>query len=213
MRGATGRASPAPPRRCARIHKEEPQHRRAVAAIRTGVDAGFTGRSFWGPFSRAARRDNVPRVTNWLDTTDRILEDQWTRRGLRSMRPADMPLTTSAGRLHPPYPRLPLHTPLRAQEPRAAQPPAVLMLLHANRQDTSAQTRRTSASGSKPTADGPEASVAPSSTPLAPPPCVDYDPRLHPPRRTDHPHRPRGQRPVHLLDGQPRRRAPSSAGR
>jgi hypothetical protein len=118
------------------IHREEPQHRRAVAAIRTGVDAGFTGPSFWGPFSRAARRDNVPRVTNWLDTTGRILERQWSRRGLRSMRPPDMPLTTSPmdAFIHPI--RDALYTRGYALKNRERlNRLLMLMLLHATRQD------------------------------------------------------------------------------
>lgn len=118
------------------IHREEPQHRRAVAAIRPRVDAGFTGPSFWGPFSRAARQENVPRVTAWLDTTGRILEDQWTRRGLRSMRPRDMPLTTSPmdGFIHPI--RDALYTRRYALKNRERlNRLLMLMLLHANRQD------------------------------------------------------------------------------
>lgn len=119
------------------IQSEEPQHRQALAAIRTGVDAGFTGPSFWAPFSRAARGHNVPRVTAWLDTTGRMLEDQWTRRGLRSVRPPDQPLTTSPmdAFIHPI--RDALHERRHALKNRERlNRLLMLMLLHANRQDS-----------------------------------------------------------------------------
>jgi hypothetical protein len=118
------------------IDKEEPQYRRETACIRPRVDAGFTGPNFWAPFAHAARLENVPRVTSWLDTTGLILEDQWRRRGLRSTRPRDMPLTTSPmdALIHPI--RDALHTrryALKNQE--RLNRLLMLMVLRANRQD------------------------------------------------------------------------------
>ena len=79
----------------AKIHASEPQHRDALAALTPRVEAAFTGPSFWAPFVRDAHAAGITRLSSWLENTGRILEDQFRRRGLRSMRPVDMPLTTS----------------------------------------------------------------------------------------------------------------------
>lgn len=120
----------------AKIHNNEPEHRAAIDALLPRVEAAFTGPSFWEPFVRVAHAAGIPRLSSWLDGTGRVVADQFRRRGLRSMRPPDMPLTTS--------PMDGLVTPIRdALHPRRyglknrERTNRLLMLaqLHANRQD------------------------------------------------------------------------------
>lgn len=120
----------------AKIHKTEPEHRAAIEQLQPRVEAAFTGASFWEPFVRDAHAAGIPRLSSWLDGTGRIVADQFRRRGLRSMRPADMPLTTS--------PMDGLVTPIRDALHRRRyglknreRTNRLLMLahLHANRQD------------------------------------------------------------------------------
>jgi hypothetical protein len=120
----------------AKIHKNEPEHRAAIEQLLPRVEAAFTGPSFWEPFVREAHAAGVPRLSDWLEGTGRIVADQFRRRGLRSMRPTDMPLTTS--------PMDGLVTPIRdALHPRRyglknrERTNRLLLLaqLHANRQD------------------------------------------------------------------------------
>jgi hypothetical protein len=119
----------------AKIIKNEPEHRAAVERLLPRVEAAFTGPSFWEPFVRDAHVADIPRLSSWLEGTGRIVADQFRRRGLRSQRPADMPLTTS--------PMDGLTTPIRdALHPRRyglknrERTNRLLMLaqLHANRQ-------------------------------------------------------------------------------
>jgi Transposase, Mutator family len=70
------------------------EHRAAIDAPLPRVEAAFTGPSFWKPFVRDARAADIPRLQSWLDGAGRVVEDQFRRRGLRSLRPADMPLST-----------------------------------------------------------------------------------------------------------------------
>ena len=79
----------------AKIRAEEPQHRKAIDELLPQVEAAFTGPSFWAPFVERAHAAGIPRVSEWLTTTGRIVEQQFARRGPRSSRPADMPLSTS----------------------------------------------------------------------------------------------------------------------
>jgi hypothetical protein len=78
-----------------KIHKSEPEHRSALEALMPRVEAAFTGLSFWRPFVRDAHAAGIGRLSSWLESTGRIVEDQFARRGLRSTRPPDMPLSTS----------------------------------------------------------------------------------------------------------------------
>jgi hypothetical protein len=120
----------------AKIAKTEPTHRAAIERLLPRVEAAFTGAAFWEPFVRDAHAAGIARLSAWLDGTGRIVAEQFRRRGLRSMRPADMPLTTS--------PMDGLVTPIRdALHPRRyglknrERTNRLLMLaqLHANRQD------------------------------------------------------------------------------
>jgi hypothetical protein len=120
----------------AKIAKTEREQRAAIAELLPRVEAAFTGPSFWEPFVRDAHAARIPRLSGWLDGTGRIVAEQFRRRGLRSMRPADMPLTTS--------PMDGLVAPIRdALHPRRyglknrERTNRLLMLaqLHANRQD------------------------------------------------------------------------------
>jgi hypothetical protein len=100
------------------------------------VEAAFTGPSFWAPFRERAHAAGIPRLSEWLNTTGPIVEDQFARRGPRSALPTDTPLTTS--------PLDGLINPTRAAiQPRAyglknrqrTNRMLMLMQLHANRQD------------------------------------------------------------------------------
>jgi hypothetical protein len=100
------------------------------------VEAAFTGPSFWKPFVRDARAADIPRLQSWLDGAGRVVEDQFRRRGLRSLRPADMPLSTSPmdGLIEPIRAALhPRRYGLRNRE--RTNRLLLLMQLHANRQD------------------------------------------------------------------------------
>lgn len=71
------------------------EHRAAIDALLPRVEVAFTGPSFWVPFVRDAHAADIPRLSDWLEGAGRVVEDQFRRRGLRSLRPADMPLSTS----------------------------------------------------------------------------------------------------------------------
>lgn len=79
----------------AKIRVGEPQHRAAIDALLPRVEAAFTGASFWKPFVRDAHAAEIARLSSWLEGGGRVVEDQFRRRGLRGLRPADMPLSTS----------------------------------------------------------------------------------------------------------------------
>jgi Transposase, Mutator family len=119
----------------AKIRTSE-EHRVAIDALLPRVEAAFTGPAFWEPFVRDAHAAEIPRLSDWLQGAGRILEDQFRRRGLRSLRPVDMPLSTS--------PMDGLIGPIRdAVHPRRyglknrerTNRLLLLMQLHANRQD------------------------------------------------------------------------------
>jgi hypothetical protein len=119
-----------------KLRAEEPQHREAIDELLPQVEAAFTGPSFWAPFVQRAHAAGIPRVSEWLNTTGRIVEEQFARRGPRSSRPADTPLSTS--------PLDAFINPIRASiQPRAyglknrerTDRMLTLMQLHANGQD------------------------------------------------------------------------------
>jgi hypothetical protein len=45
------------------------------------VEAAFTGPSFWAPFVERAHAAAIPRLSDWLNGTGRIVEEQFHRRG------------------------------------------------------------------------------------------------------------------------------------
>ncbi len=119
-----------------KIRIEEPQHREVIDELLADAEAAFTGPSFWAPFTERCHAAGVPRVSEWLNSTGRIVEDQFSRRGPRSSRPADTPLSTS--------PLDGFINPIRAAiKPRAyglknrerTNRMLTLMQLHVNRQD------------------------------------------------------------------------------
>jgi hypothetical protein len=75
--------------------RQSDEHRGAIDALLARVEAAFTGPAFWEPFVRDAHAADIPRLSDWLEGAGRVVEDQFRRRGLRSLRPADMPLSTS----------------------------------------------------------------------------------------------------------------------
>ncbi len=108
----------------------------AIDGLLPDVQAAFTGPLSWAPFVERAHSANIPRLSEWLNTTGRVVEDQFRRRGKRSTRPTATPLSTS--------PLDAFINPIRA----AIQPRAyglrnrerttrllMLMQLHANRSD------------------------------------------------------------------------------
>ena len=116
--------------------RQEPEDRAAIDALLPRVEAGFTGPSFWKPFVRDALAAEIPRLSEWLEGTGRVVEDQFRRRGLRSQRPADMPLSTSPmdGLIEPIRAALhPRRYGLKNRE--RTNRLLLLMQLHVNRQD------------------------------------------------------------------------------
>jgi hypothetical protein len=119
-----------------KLRTEEPRHREAIDELLADVEAAFTGPSFWAPFTERCHAAGIPRLSEWLNTTGRIVAEQFARRGPRAGRPADMPLSTS--------PLDGLVNPIRASiQPRAyglknrerTNRMLMLMQLHANRRD------------------------------------------------------------------------------
>jgi len=111
-------------------------HQGAIDELLAQVEAAFTGPSFWAPFLERAHAADIPRLSDWLNTTGQIVTEQFHRRGRRSTRTADTPLTTS--------PLDGFINPIRASiQPRAyglknherTNRMLMLMQLHANRQD------------------------------------------------------------------------------
>jgi hypothetical protein len=111
-------------------------HRAAIDALLPRVEAAFTGPAFWEPFVRDAHAADIPRLSDWLEGAGRVVEDQFRRRGLRSLRPIDMPLSTSPmdGLIGPIRDALhPRRYGLKNRE--RTNRLLLLMQLHANRQD------------------------------------------------------------------------------
>ncbi len=75
--------------------RAEGDHQAAIDELLPQVEAAFTGPSFWAPFLQRAHAAGIPRLSEWLNTTGRIVEEQLGRRGTRSSRPKDTPLSTS----------------------------------------------------------------------------------------------------------------------
>jgi len=72
-----------------KLRSEQPQHRDAIEKVLPDVEAAFTGPAFWTAFVKPAHAAGISRVSEWLNTTGRVVEEQFGRRGLRSKRPAD----------------------------------------------------------------------------------------------------------------------------
>jgi len=116
--------------------RTQDEHRAAIDALLPQVEAAFTGPSFWGPFVARAHAAGITRLSDWLNSTGHVVEDQFHRRGPRWTRPADTPLSTS--------PMDAFIHPIRdAIQPRAyglknrerTNRLLMLMQLHANRHD------------------------------------------------------------------------------
>lgn len=78
-----------------KIHKHEPKHRPRSMTVCPASSAHSPARRSGRGIARDAHAAGIPRLSNRLDGTGRVVEDQFRRRGLRSLRPAEMPLTTS----------------------------------------------------------------------------------------------------------------------
>jgi hypothetical protein len=75
--------------------RAEDVYRDAIDELLPQVEPAFTGPSFWAPFTERVLAAGIPRVSEWLNSTGRIVAEQFTRRGPRWQRPADTPLSTS----------------------------------------------------------------------------------------------------------------------
>lgn len=75
--------------------RADDDHRDAIDELLPQVEAAFTGSSFWAPFCERAHAAGIPRLSEWLNSTGLIVAEQFHRRGPRSSRAADTPLTTS----------------------------------------------------------------------------------------------------------------------
>ncbi len=119
----------------AKIRKGD-EHRDAIDALLERVEAAFTGSAFWKPFVRDAHAAEIPRLSDWLDGAGRVVSEQFSRRGLRSQRPADMPLSTSPmdGLIEPI--RVAIHPRRYGLKNRERTNRLLLLMqLHANRED------------------------------------------------------------------------------
>ena len=107
------------------LRSEQPEHREAIDELLADVEAAFTGPSFWLPFTERCHAAEIPRVSEWLNSTGRIVAEQFERRGPAleaTCRQAAVNL--AAGRDPQADPRLDQATRVRAEEPRAHQPDA-----------------------------------------------------------------------------------------
>ena len=119
-----------------KLRTEQPEHREAIDELLRRRRGGVHRPLVLGAVHRALPRRRDPRLSEWLNSTGRIVADQFGRRGRAGQRPADMPLTTS--------PLDGFINPIRASiKPRAyglknrerTNRMLMLMQLHANRQD------------------------------------------------------------------------------
>jgi len=78
-----------------KLRNEHPEHQEAIDQLLADVEVAFTGPSFWTPFTERCHAAGIPRISEWLNTTGLIVEDQFHRRGPRASRGADTPLSTS----------------------------------------------------------------------------------------------------------------------
>ncbi len=69
----------------------EGRHQKAIDTLASQLEAAFAGPMGCGPFVDRAHAAGIPR----LNTTRQVVEDQFCRRGARSSRSADTPLSTS----------------------------------------------------------------------------------------------------------------------
>ena len=54
--------------------RTDPAHQEAVDELLGQVQAAFTGPSFWAPFVERAQAAGIPRLSEWLNTTGRIVQ-------------------------------------------------------------------------------------------------------------------------------------------
>jgi len=148
-----------------KLRAEQPEHRAAIDELLADVEAALTGPAFWAPFVNRCHAAGIARVSEWLNAAGKIVEEQFKRRGPRSARPADMPLSTS--------PLDAFTNPIRAAiGPRAyglknrqrTNRMLTLTQLHANARTMSTPTSGTSVSASRPTRAGRASPVGLSST-------------------------------------------------
>src|SRR5680860_470716 len=77
----------------------EAKYRDVIDELAPQVEAAFAGARSWAPFVERAHAADIPRLSEWLNTTGRIVDDQFGRRGPRATRRADTPLSTAPAEL------------------------------------------------------------------------------------------------------------------
>ena len=125
----------------------ENQSRRGYAAgaapLLPRVERSFSGVHFWRPFANDCRAAGIPAPDRWLDHNDFLIQWQFQRRGLASVRPPDMPLTTGGLEQKTRPIRDVLHPRRHALKNRArTNRMLMLMQLHANAQDSEVAYRK-----------------------------------------------------------------------
>ena len=116
------------------LRREQPEDRAALDELLAGTGAAFAGPSFWLPFTDRCHAAGIPRVSEWLNSTGKLVAEQFGRRGWK--RPADKPLSTSPleavlGPIRDSIKPLAYGLKNRQRTDRML----MLMQLHANRQD------------------------------------------------------------------------------
>lgn len=154
--------------------RQRDEHRAAIEALLSRVEAAFAGPSFSQPSVREASAADIPRLSNWLEGAGRVIEDQFRRRGLRHLRSADTPLSASRldGLIEPIRAALhPRRYGLKNRE--RTNRLLLLMQLHANRQGDMPAYAKDIQCGWKPTMAAPALHPGPSPTDAATPRCAE----------------------------------------
>lgn len=49
-----------------KLRTEQPEHQDAIDELLADVEAAFTGRFFWAPFTERCHAAGIPRLSDWL---------------------------------------------------------------------------------------------------------------------------------------------------
>lgn len=107
-----------------KIHHGEPQHRALIDTLLPASRPPSPGFVLEAVRPRRPRRRDGSPLELASESTGGIAETQFARRGLRSVRGADTPLSTSMDGLDRPHAQRPPPEALQPQEPGAHEPAA-----------------------------------------------------------------------------------------